>query len=332
MPALSVRHLWKIFGPKAHKILGTPAAELPMRELYERTGCLAAVRDVTFDVTDGEVFVVMGLSGSGKSTLVRCLTRLVEPTAGEVYLGGEAVHEMSAGRLRRLRRHEVAMVFQHFGLLPHRRVVDNIAYGLEIQGVPKAVRHRRAGELLELVGLSGFGDRHPGQLSGGMQQRVGLARALAVDPGLLLFDEPFSALDPLIRRDMQAEVMRLHRELGKTMVFITHDLGEALKLGDRIAVMREGAVVQVGRPDEVVGDPADDYVRDFVRDVPKADVLTLRWVTAPGEFEGEPLSAGTVIRDAVRAVLGSDKPVGVADGDTALGVVDRDRLLEVLGR
>jgi glycine betaine/proline transport system ATP-binding protein len=293
-----------------------------------------AVRDVSFEVRPGEVFVVMGLSGSGKSTLVRCLTRLIEPTSGEVCLDGEPVRAMSAKRLRELRRHRVAMVFQHFGLLPHRQVLDNVAYGLEIQGVGRAERHRRAAEMLALVGLTGHEHQLPEQLSGGMQQRVGLARALATDPEVLLFDEPFSALDPLIRRDMQTEVRRLHAEVGKTLVFITHDLTEALSLGDRIAVLRDGELVQVGAPEDLVGAPADGYVADFVRDVPRADVLTLRWVTRPAadgeECDDVPLPQDTVIRDAVPRVLRSGRPVPVVDGDRRVGVVDAEQLLPAL--
>jgi glycine betaine/proline transport system ATP-binding protein len=333
-PAISVRNLWKIFGAKAGKIVGTPKAELPRAELREQTGCVLAVRDVSFDVRPGEVFVVMGLSGSGKSTLVRCLTRLIEPTHGRVSIDGEDVTAASRARLRDLRRHRVAMVFQNFGLLPHRRVVDNVAYGLEIQGVGRAERRRRAGEIIDLVGLDGNEDCYPDQLSGGMQQRVGLARALAVDPAVLLFDEPFSALDPLIRRDMQNEVIRLHREVGKTMVFITHDLSEALKLGDRIAIMRDGEIVQVGRPEDLVGAPADGYVADFVRDVPKADVLTLRQIARPlaaGEpLDGPPVPAGAVIREAVPTALETDKPLRVMDGPELVGVVDRVRILAVV--
>jgi glycine betaine/proline transport system ATP-binding protein len=333
-PTISVAHLWKVFGPKAGRVVGTPLAELSRIELRTRTGCVAAVRDVSFDVQAGEVFVVMGLSGSGKSTLVRCLTRLIEPTSGEVSIDGEPVRAMNAKRLRDLRRHRVAMVFQHFGLLPHRQVVDNVAYGLEIQGIGRSERHDRAGQVLTLVGLNGHEHQYPDQLSGGMQQRVGLARALATDPELLLFDEPFSALDPLIRRDMQAEVRRLHAEVGKTMVFITHDLSEALTLGDRIAVMRDGALVQVGTPEELVGAPADDYVTDFVREVPRADVLTVRWIVREAKPDEEladtPVQAGTVIRDTIGRVLGSDRAIEVVDGDERIGVIDSAQLLPAL--
>ncbi|MER6942597.1 glycine betaine/L-proline ABC transporter ATP-binding protein [Nonomuraea sp. NPDC000554] len=332
--AIDVEGLWKIFGATAEKVLGSEDRNLEPAALREKTGCTAAVRDVSFAVRPGEVFVVMGLSGSGKSTLVRCLTRLVEPSAGEIRIGGEDVGRASPARLRELRRHHVSMVFQHFGLLPHRRVIDNVAYGLEVQGLAKAARRARAGEILSLVGLDGHADAYPDQLSGGMQQRVGLARALAVDPQVMLFDEPFSALDPLIRRDMQAEVIRLHREVGKTMVFITHDLSEALKLGERIAIMRAGSIVQLGTPEELVGAPADDYVADFVRDVPRSHVLTLRWMCRPPEpgesLDGPALPATTIIKDAIAVASGSARPIRVVDGDELVGVVDRVDLLTFL--
>ena len=244
---LSVQGLWKVFGPKAARVPRRPElAAMSRQHLLEQTGCTAAVRDLSFDVAPGEVFVVMGLSGSGKSTLVRCLTRLIEPTAGSIIFEGEDIRAADEKRLRTLRRSKFSMVFQHFGLLPHRKVIDNVSYGLEVRGENKPDRRRRAQEVIDLVGLTGNEQLYPEQLSGGMQQRVGLARALANDPDVLLFDEPFSALDPLIRREMQTEVVRLHREVGKTMVFITHDLSEALKLGDRILLMRDGAAVQLG--------------------------------------------------------------------------------------
>jgi glycine betaine/proline transport system ATP-binding protein len=330
-PLISVRNLWKVFGPDAAKIVGSPDAALPRAELRRKTGCTAAVREVGFDVAPGEVFVVMGLSGSGKSTLVRCLTRLIEPTAGEVVFEGEDIMKADDARLRELRRRKFAMVFQHFGLLPHRRVIDNVAYGLEIRGEGKAERYAKAQEVVELVGLQGYENAYPDQLSGGMQQRVGLSRALAVDPDIMFFDEPFSALDPLIRRGMQDEVIRLHHEVGKTMVFITHDLSEALKLGDRILIMRDGAIVQVGRPEDLVGAPADDYVREFVRDVAKSQVLTLRWImrdAQPGDsLEGAELSPNVVIRDATMTVLSSGYPVKVVADGQLLGVVDSKQIL-----
>ncbi len=332
--ALSVRHLWKVFGPDADKVVGTPDAELSRSELKNKTGCVIGVKDVSFDVAPGEVFVVMGLSGSGKSTLVRCLTRLIEPTAGTVLIDGEDVTGASEAKLRDLRRTHVSMVFQHFGLLPHRQVVDNVAYGLEVRGMSKKERRAKAMDVVKLVGLTGYETSYPDQLSGGMQQRVGLARALASDPSMLLFDEPFSALDPLIRRDMQNEVIRLHKELGKTMVFITHDLQEALKLGDRILIMRDGQTVQVGRPDEVVGAPADDYVRDFTADVPRSHVLTLRWVMREprpeDSTEGPVMSADTVVLHAARAALASRHPVRVVEDGRLIGIVDDDAILRVV--
>jgi glycine betaine/proline transport system ATP-binding protein len=332
--ALDVRGLWKIFGNKADKVIGTADADLSRAELQAKTGCVAAVKDVSFTVRPGEVFVVMGLSGSGKSTLVRLLTRLIEPTAGTVRIDGEDITAANDDKLREMRRNHVAMVFQHFGLLPHRQVLDNIGFGLEVRGVGKAERRARAQEMVDLVGLSGYERSYPDQLSGGMQQRVGLARALAVDPSLMMFDEPFSALDPLIRRDMQNEVIRLHEEVGKTMVFITHDLQEALKLGDRILIMRDGEIVQVGTPDAVVAAPADDYVRDFVSDVPRSHVLTLRWVKRdprPGEaLDGPVMQADEVIRDAARRVLESEGLVRVFDGEDFLGVVDDEDILRVV--
>ncbi|WP_225858847.1 quaternary amine ABC transporter ATP-binding protein [Streptomyces albicerus] len=334
-PVFAVEGLWKVFGPKADRVPGdAELAALTPAELRSRTGCTAAVRDVSFEVRKGEVFVVMGLSGSGKSTLVRCLTRLIEPTAGTIVIDGEDVRAMDKTRLRELRRHRAAMVFQHFGLLPHRSVLDNVAYGLEVQGVPKRERREKAREVVAKVGLEGMEQRRPGQLSGGQQQRVGLARALAVDPEVLLFDEPFSALDPLIRRDMQEEVIRLHREEGRTMVFITHDLNEALRLGDRIALMRDGRVVQLGTPEEIVGSPADDYVREFVRDVPREQVLTVRTAmraaSAEEAGEGPALAPEATVSEAIEAVARSGRTARVMDQGRCLGVVDSDALLEVV--
>ena len=333
-PTIRVDGLWKVFGPHAERLVGSPDADLSRSELRAKTGCTVAVKDVTFEVDAGEVFVVMGLSGSGKSTLVRCLTRLVDPTAGRVWLGGEDILAASGSRLREVRRTKFSMVFQHFGLLPHRRVIDNIAYALEVNGVSRDARHARAREVIELVGLQGYEQAYPEQLSGGMQQRVGLARALAVDPEVMFLDEPFSALDPLIRRDMQAEVMRLHRDLGKTMVFITHDLAEAMKLGDRIAIMRDGAIVQVGTPEELIANPVDDYVADFTQDIPKSHVLTLRSIARPAsadERAADPaLPASTIVRDATSAILAADGPVRVVDGDSEVGVVGPSDVLRLV--
>ncbi|MHA5053576.1 quaternary amine ABC transporter ATP-binding protein [Streptomyces sp. SD15] len=334
-PVFSVHNLWKVFGPKADRVpADAELAALTPAELRSRTGCTAAVRDVSFEVRKGEVFVVMGLSGSGKSTLVRCLTRLIEPTAGAIVIDGEDVRSMDKTRLRELRRHRAAMVFQHFGLLPHRSVLDNVAYGLEIQGVGKGERRERAAEVVAKVGLEGMEQRRPAQLSGGQQQRVGLARALAVDPEVLLFDEPFSALDPLIRRDMQEEVIRLHREEGRTMVFITHDLNEALRLGDRIALMRDGRIVQLGTPEEIVGSPADDYVREFVRDVPREQVMTVRTAMRTASAEeagrGPVVAPDATVSEAIEAVARSGDPARVMDKGRCVGVVDSTALLGVV--
>jgi glycine betaine/proline transport system ATP-binding protein len=332
-PLIRVRGVWKIFGRNADRVIGTPDAELPRAELRAKHECVAAVCDVSFEVWPREVFVVMGLSGSGKSTLVRTLIRLIEPTAGEIEIDGRDVTAASPAELRTMRRHTSSMVFQHFGLLAHRRVIDNVAFGLEIQGIPKAERMQRAEEVLRLVGLEDVANSFPDQLSGGMQQRVGLARAFAVEPKVMLYDEPFSALDPLIRRDMQDEVCRLQIETGKTMVFITHDLPEALRLGDRIAIMRDGAIVQLGTPEELVGSPADDYVENFVRDIPRSHVLTLRWIMReprPEEIDGPRLDVRTTVRRAISTIVGSERPVCAVDGERVVGVVDKEAVLKAI--
>jgi glycine betaine/proline transport system ATP-binding protein len=319
-PAVSCRNLWKIYGPKADRVVGTPDADLPRGELLEKTGCVAAVRDVSFDVREGEVFVVMGLSGSGKSTLVRMVNRIHDPTAGEVLIDGEDILRVGEDRLRDIRRKKISMVFQHFGLLPHRRIVDNVAFGL-------------AEQVIEKVGLGGWANAFPDELSGGMQQRVGLARALANDPEILLFDEPFSALDPLIRRDMQNEVNKLQRDLKKTMIFITHDLAEALKLGDRIAIMKDGRFVQVGTPEEVVAKPANDYVADCTRDVPHAHVLTARAIMRPvhgAPIDGPSVTPDTVVQRLIPIVAEADRTIHVVDGDAVVGVVDRSAVMAAL--
>jgi glycine betaine/proline transport system ATP-binding protein len=332
-PLIRAEGIWKIFGKNAGKVIGTPDADLSRGELREKTGCVAAVRDVSFEVFPGEVFVVMGLSGSGKSTLVRTLIRLIEPTAGRVEMDGRDVTAASREQLLQLRRHTSSMVFQHFGLLAHRSVIDNVAFGLEIQGKSKAERLARAGEVLQLVGLGDAANQFPDELSGGMQQRVGLARAFAVDPKVMLYDEPFSALDPLIRRDMQDEVIRLQHETGKTMVFITHDLPEALRLGDRIAIMRDGRIVQLGSPEELVGSPADEYVANFVRDIPRSHVLTLRWImrdARPGEEDGLKLDVSTTVKRAVALIAGNDRPICAVENGKIVGVVDKAAVLTAI--
>ena len=333
-PVIRADGIWKVFGPNPERLVGSPDAYLPRGELREKTGCVVAVRDVSIEVWPGEVFVVMGLSGSGKSTLVRTLIRLIEPTAGTIEIDGHDVSAAGTAELRALRRNSVSMVFQHFGLLAHRRVIDNVAFGLEVKGMGKAERLVRASEVLKLVGLEDAANQFPDQLSGGMQQRVGVARAFAGDPQVMLYDEPFSALDPLIRRDMQDEVCRLQLETGKTMVFITHDLAEALRLGDRIAIMRDGGIVQLGTPEEIVGAPADDYVENFVRDVPRSHVLTLRWVMrdpAPGEETNGPrLDVTTTVRNAIPVVAESEKPVCAVENGRVVGLVDRIAVLSAI--
>jgi glycine betaine/proline transport system ATP-binding protein len=291
------------------------------------------VRDVSFSVARGETFVVMGLSGSGKSTLIRCLSRLIEPTSGEVLLNGADLLAMDDEELREVRRGKISMVFQHFGLFPHRKVIDNIAYGLEVQKVDKATRHARATEVLNIVGLDGWADRYPQQLSGGMQQRVGLARALAVDPEILLFDEPFSALDPLIRKEMQDELIRLQKTMQRTIIFITHDFAEALRLGDRIAIMKDGSFDQVGTPEEIVSNPATPYVREFVNDVPRAKVLSVGSVTVSGTApEGaRTVSASARIETIIPMLLDNDEAIRVVDDSGAtIGVVNRRNVASML--
>lgn len=331
---VSCRDVWKVFGRGAEKVPGSEMADLSRAELMEREGCVVAVRDVSFDIPRGQVFVVMGLSGSGKSTLTRCITRLIDVTSGSVQLCGQDVVAADAKALRELRRTKVSMVFQHFALLPHRNVLDNVAYGLEIRGVDRATRHERARELVGVVGLSGVERSYPSQLSGGMQQRVGLARALAVDPEVLIFDEAFSALDPLIRRGMQDELVRLQRQMHKTVIFVTHDLDEALKLGDRIAIMRDGRFVQLGTPEEVVGAPADDYVAAFTRDVSRAKVLTAGWVMRPPRADAAPdrtVSESTKLDDVLAVLAEREDPIGVVDGaGRVVGSLDRATVLQAV--
>ncbi len=275
---ISVRNLWKVFGKNPLRALAGENAGLGKQKLQEDLGLVVGLSDVSFDVSRGETFVVMGLSGSGKSTLIRCLIRLIEPTAGGVVVDGTNITTADRDRLREFRRGKIAMVFQQYGLLPHRTVMDNASWGLEVRGIPKEERYSRTQEMLDMVGLDGWEAAYPRELSGGMQQRVGLARALAVDPEILLLDEPFSGLDPLIRRHMQDELIRIQHELNKTIVFITHDLAEAVRLGDRIAIMRDGSVVQIGDPEDIVLRPEDEYVAEFTQDVRKESILTARHV------------------------------------------------------
>ncbi len=329
--SLSVDRVWKVFGAKPDRALELARSGHSRADVQEQTGCTVAVHDVSFDVAKGETFVVMGLSGSGKSTLVRAAARLTDVTEGAVHLDGQDLTAMDAATLRQVRRDKLAMVFQHFGLFPHRLVIDNVAYGLEVQGVAKAERHRRALEVIETVGLDGWANHYPGQLSGGMQQRVGLARALAVDPEVMFFDEPFSALDPLIRRDMQDELLRLQRENQRTVVFITHDFAEAIKLGDRIAIMKDGTFDQIGTAAELITDPATDYVREFTEDVPKAKVLTAADVMEPGQGGARRVRATDAVETVVPMLLADDEPLAVIDEDgQPLGQLDRATVARIL--
>ncbi len=331
-----VKGVWKVFGKRAREAREMAEAGASREEIRRAVGSVVAVRDVSFQVSPGETFVVMGLSGSGKSTLVRCVSHLIEPTEGTVEVCGIELTQADNATLRDLRRRKMAMVFQHFGLFPHRTVVDNVAYGLEVQGIDRRERQDRALELLETVGLEGWGDHHPQQLSGGMQQRVGLARALAVDPEVLFFDEPFSALDPLIRRDMQDELVEIQQRLRRTLVFITHDFVEALKLADRIAIMNEGAFVQVGTPVEILTNPTDNYVRAFTQDAPVMKVLAACSVMRPLEgTEVDPewtkVSTTTPLEEVLPHLLGSTKPVLVCDEqDEPAGLLRGEEVASVI--
>jgi glycine betaine/proline transport system ATP-binding protein len=343
---LACRNLWKVYGPRAAEFAasGRLAAgdNAELRRELQQQGHLAAVIDASFEVHVGEIFVIMGLSGSGKSTVVRCLSRLVEPTAGHVLLDGVDLRQASARQLIELRRHAMGMVFQNFGLLPHLTVLDNVAFPLRIQGQTTAERQARAREMIQLVGLEGREGAYPNQLSGGQQQRVGIARSLAVGPGLWFLDEPFSALDPLIRRQMQDEFLRLQRLLHKTIVFITHDIVEAFRLADRIAIMREGEIIQIGRPAAIVLEPADDYVAAFTEDVPLLRVISAGDIMEPAGPEPvvdgrapAAIAPDTTLEALVPllaagtpafAVVGPDgRPLGTVQAAAALALLARDR-------
>ncbi len=271
---IEVKRATKIFGKHTKRAAQLLQEGKTKKEILKATGATVGVNNASFDVNEGEIFVIMGLSGSGKSTLVRLLNRLIDPTLGNILIDGEDIVQMNKEKLRQVRREKIGMVFQNFALFPHKTILSNTEYGLEIQGVPKAERHEKAMESLRLVGLAGYEEQYPSQLSGGMQQRVGLARAIANDPDVLLMDEAFSALDPLIRKDMQDELLQLHSDMGKTIIFITHDLDEALRIGDRILLMKDGEVVQLGTPEEILMNPSDEYVERFVEDVDLSKVLT----------------------------------------------------------
>ena len=330
---LVCRNVWKIFGSGAADFL--KACGAPSPEAISAAGLVAAVRDVNIEVRAGEIFVIMGLSGSGKSTLVRCLSRLVEPTAGEILFNGENLLAASDDRMIEIRRHQMGMVFQHFALLPHLTVVTNVAFPLEVQGVSLKEREARARKMIELVGLAGKENAFPRELSGGQQQRVGIARSLSVEPELWFLDEPFSALDPLIRREMQDEFMRLQSVLAKTIVFITHDFDEAIRLADRIAIMKDGLIVQAGTPEEIVLNPATAYVAEFTRNVFKAKVLKVQSIMKPskGIVHEAQVSAQATVADAARLFLPGIEALVVTgpEGDR-IGTLDRASVVELMMR
>jgi len=327
-------NIWKVFGPNPERTLRDMDRTLSRGQVQEQTGHVIGVKDVSFSVDEGETFVVMGLSGSGKSTLVRCLSRLIDPTEGQVFVDGKDITTASHSELENLRRYKMSMVFQHFGLFPHRKVIDNVAYGLEVRGEGRQQRYKKAMDTIELVGLDGWADNYPRELSGGMQQRVGLARAMAVEPEILLFDEPFSALDPLIRREMQDELLGLQARLKKTMVFITHDFLEAIKMGDKIMIMRDGAISQMGTPEEIVANPADKYVADFTEDVPRYKVLSAGKVMRkvekkPLHENDQSVSLSAKIDGLIDAVTDTDKPLSVVDEQGMVcGEIDRSIVMK----
>lgn len=312
LPKVKVNHLTKIFGKKTKPALEMIRANKSKTEILEKTGATVGVYDVNFEVEEGEIFVIMGLSGSGKSTLIRLLNRLIEPTSGNIYIDGQDISSLDREGLREVRRNKMSMVFQNFGLFPHRTILENTEYGLEIRGVPKEERQAKAEKALENSSLIAFKDQLPSQLSGGMQQRVGLARALANDPEILLMDEAFSALDPLIRREMQDELLDLQENVKKTIIFITHDLNEALRIGDRIALMKDGQIMQIGTGEEILTNPANEYVRTFVEDVDRSKVLTAQNIMVPAlttniEIDGPTVALKRMRQEEVSMLLAVDK-------------------------
>ncbi len=337
MSYIEIRNIFKIFGPDPQTALKLAQDGADKDEILAKTGHTVGLHDVSLSVERGETFVVMGLSGSGKSTLIRHLNRLIDPTSGEVLFDGTDILAMSISELNAFRRKRLGMVFQRFGLLPHRSVIDNVGYGLEIQGIDRKPREDAARNWIERVGLAGYEDKFPDQLSGGMQQRVGLARALTTDPEVLLMDEAFSALDPLIRNDMQDELMKLQGELHKTIVFITHDLDEALKLGDRIAILKDGKLIQVGLPEEIIMQPADAYVRAFTRDVNRSRVLRARTLMQPvangsDVNAGWPRIAGDMrLEDILPVALATEGSMAVInDRQETVGILSKQQVIAAL--
>ncbi|MGV3552906.1 quaternary amine ABC transporter ATP-binding protein [Rhizobium sp.] len=332
-PKLVCRDVWKIFG--AASAAAKAAGRKPTSAELRASGLVGAVRDVNIEVRAGEIFVIMGLSGSGKSTLVRCLSRLIEPTSGEIIFNGENLLAADEARMIEIRRHQMGMVFQHFALLPHLTVLDNVAFPLEIQGVDKAQRIERARKMVELVGLAGREASYPRELSGGQQQRVGIARSLAVEPELWFLDEPFSALDPLIRREMQDEFLRLQSVLKKTIVFITHDFDEAIRLADRIAIMKDGEIVQSGTPEDLVLNPATPYVAEFTRSVAKAKVVKVVSLMQPsdGATFDVTIRANAPVAEAAPLFSDGRDSIGVTYGDDAIiGALRRSDVVDLMMR
>lgn len=333
MSKIRVENLIKVFGNRPEKALLLLQKGIPKEEILKSTKQAVGVGGISFSVEEGEIFVVMGLSGSGKSTLIRCLNRLIDPSAGHIYLDDDDITAMDQEQLREVRRKKLGMVFQRFALFPHRTIAENVEYGLEIQGVAKEQRSLKAIEALKLVGLEGWESNYPNQLSGGMQQRVGLARALAIEPDILLMDEAFSALDPLIRKEMQDELLELQRTMNKTIVFITHDLDEALKIGDRIALMKDGKIVQIGTPEDILIHPADDYVARFVEDVDKTKILTakdvmLKPVTIDYQKDGPRVALRTMEKEEVSGVFVVDKQrilKGYLSAESVLALVKENK-------
>ncbi|MEG7379896.1 glycine/proline betaine ABC transporter ATP-binding protein OpuAA [Bacillus subtilis] len=332
---IKVEKVSKIFGKQTKKATQMLANGKTKKEILKATGSTVGVNQADFDVYDGEIFVIMGLSGSGKSTLVRLLNRLIEPTAGNIYIDGDMITNMSKDQLREVRRKKISMVFQKFALFPHRTILENTEYGLELQGIDRQERQQKALESLKLVGLEGFEQQYPDQLSGGMQQRVGLARALTNDPDILLMDEAFSALDPLIRKDMQDELLDLHENVGKTIIFITHDLDEALRIGDRIVLMKDGNIVQIGTPEEILMNPSNEYVEKFVEDVDLSKVLTAGHIMKRAEtvrIDKGPRVALTLMKNlgisSIYAVDKQKKLLGVIYASDAKKAAESDLSLQ----
>ncbi|MGV8938671.1 MAG: quaternary amine ABC transporter ATP-binding protein [Allorhizobium sp.] len=329
---LACRNVWKVFGNDARQFIETRDGRADAKDLSE-AGLIGAVRSVDLEIRQGEIFIIMGLSGSGKSTLVRCMSRLIEPTFGKVEFEGKDLLKISDAELIELRRHRMGMVFQNFALLPHLNVLENIAFPLSIQGMGKVERENRAREVIDLVSLGGREHFYPRELSGGQQQRVGIARSLATKPEIWFLDEPFSALDPLIRREMQDELMRLQAMLNKTIVFITHDFDEAIRLADRVAIMKDGEVIQIGTPEELVINPATDYVAEFTRDVQRAKVVSARSLMQPlvSSDHGGSVSPGARISSFASQIVSSGKPFAVVDDvGLMLGEVTPDAVIGLL--